>query len=52
MNDIVEDIDVKWVLKSSIFVAQKANAPKIGVEFCQGSIGAISSSVATSNDVW
>ena len=52
VDDIVKDIDIKWVLKSSIFAVQKANAPKIGVEFRQGSIGAISSSVATSNDVW
>ena len=44
--------DIKWVLKSSIFVVQKANAPKIGVEFCQRSIGAISSSVASPYDVW
>ena len=51
-DDVVEEVDVKWVLKSSIFVVQKANAPKIGVEFRQGSIGAISSSVATSYDVW
>ena len=35
-------------LKSSIFVIQKAAAPKIGVEFRQGSNGTISSSLATS----
>ena len=27
IDDIVKDIDVKWVLKSSKFVVQKANAP-------------------------
>ena len=43
---------VKGVLKSLIFVVQKATAPKTGVEFHQGSIGAISSSLATSCDVW
>ena len=50
--DIVKEVDVKSVLKSSIFVVQKATAPKTGVAFCQGSIGAIRSSVATSYDVW
>ena len=48
--DIVEEVDVKEVLKSSIFVVQKATAPKSGVEFRQGSIGAIRSSLATSYD--
>ena len=38
--------------KSSVFVVQKAAAPKSGVEFCQGSIGTISGSLATSYDVW
>ena len=38
-------------LKSSIFVVQKAAAPKIGVEFRQGSIGIIRSSLATSSDI-
>ena len=33
--------------KSSIFVVQKATAPKNGVEFPQGSIGTIRSSLAT-----
>ena len=50
--DIVEEVDVKRVLKSSIFVVQKATAPKTGVEFRQGSIGAIRISLATSYDVW
>ena len=40
------------VFKSSIFVVQKATAPKNGVEFRQGSIGTIRSSLATSYDVW
>ena len=51
-DDIVEEVDIKEVLKSSIFVVQKATAPKIGVEFRQGSIGAIRSSLATSYGVW
>ena len=38
------------VEKSSIFVVQKATSPKNGVEFRQGSIGAIRSSLATSYD--
>ena len=41
----------KEVLKLSIFVVQKAAAPKNGVEFCQGSYGTISSSLAMSHDV-
>ena len=40
------------VFKSSIFVVQKATEPKNGVEFRQGSIGTIGSSLATSYDVW
>ena len=44
------DIGVKGVLKSLTFVVQKANAPKTGIEFHQGSIGAIKSSLATSYD--
>ena len=46
VDDIVEEVNVKGVLKSSIFVVQKATAPKTGVEFCQGSICAIRSSLA------
>ena len=38
--------------KSSIFVLQKATAPKSGVEFRQGSNGTIRVSLATSYDVW
>ena len=49
-DDIVEEFDVKEVLKSSIFVVQKATAPKSGVEFRQGSIGFIKSSLARSYD--
>ena len=48
--DIVEEVDVKGVLKSSLFVVQKATAPKNGVEFRQRSIGAIRNSLATSYD--
>ena len=40
------------VFKSSIFVVQKATAPKDGVEFRQGSIGIIRSSLAMLYDVW
>ena len=43
---------IKEALKSSIFVVQKAAAPKIGVEFRQGSIGNIRSILATSYNVW
>ena len=48
LNDL--NVDVKEALKSSIFVVQKAAAPKTGVEFCQGSIGTIRSSLAMSCD--
>ena len=41
-------VDVKEVLKFSIFVVQKATAPKTGVEFRQGAIGTNRSSLATS----
>ena len=50
-DDVVEEVNVKEALKSSIFVVQKAAAPKSGVEFRQGSIGTIRSSLATSCDV-
>ena len=49
-DDVVVEVDVKEVLKSSIFVVQKAAAPKTGVEFRQGSIGTLRSSLATSCD--
>ena len=39
------------VYKSSIFVVQKATAPKNGVEFRQGSIGTIRSSLANKVEV-
>ena len=48
LNDL--NGDVKEALKSSIFVVQKAAAPKSGVEFRQGSIGTIRSSLATLYD--
>ena len=51
VDDIVQEVDVKGVLKSSIFVVQKTTAPKSGVEFRQGSLGAIRSSLATSYGV-
>ena len=48
LNDnVVVEVDVKEALKASIFVVQKAAAPKTGVEFHQGSIGIIRSSLAT-----
>ena len=50
--NVVIEVDVKGALKSSIFVVQKAAAPKSGIEFCQGSNGTIRSSLATSYDVW
>ena len=39
------------LLKSSIFVVQKAAAPKNWIEFCQGSIGPIRSICTMSGDV-
>ena len=51
VNHIVKELNVKEALKSSIFVAQKAAAPKSGVEFRQGANGTIRSSLATSYDV-
>ena len=50
-DDIVKEVNVKETLKSSIFVVQKAAAPKTGVEFRQTSIDTIRSSLATSHDV-
>ena len=52
VDEVVKEVNIKDALKSSIFVVQKAAAPKNGVEFCQGFIGAIRSSLATSYDVW
>ena len=51
VNHIVKELNVKEALKSSIFVAQKAAAPKSGVEFRQGANGTIRSSLATSYNV-
>ena len=48
LNDL--NGDIKEALSSSIFVVQKAAAPKSGVEFRQGSIGTIRSSLATLYD--
>ena len=48
--DVVVEVDVKEVLKSSIFVVQKAAAPKSGIEFRQDSVGSIRNSLATSCD--
>ena len=38
-DDVVVEVDVEEALKSSIFIVQKAAAPKSGVEFRQDSIG-------------
>ena len=46
----VESDQLGHLLKSTIFVVQRAAAPKNGVEFRQKSIGAIRCSVATSYD--
>ena len=48
IDDVVEEVNAKEALKSSIFVIQKAAAPKTGVESCQSSIRTIRSSY----DVW
>ena len=37
-DDVVVEVDVEEALKSSIFIVQKAAAPKSGVEFRQDSI--------------
>ena len=50
LNHVVKELNVEEVLKSPIFVVQKAAAPKNGVEFCQGSNGTIRTSLATSYD--
>ena len=47
VDHVIKEVNVKEALKSSIFVVQKSAIPKIGVEFCQGSIGAIRGSLAT-----
>ena len=48
VDEVVRKVDIEYALKSSIFVVQKAAAPKNGVEFYQGSIGTTRSSLATS----
>ena len=50
LNHVVKELNVEEILKSPIFVVQKAAAPKNGVEFRQGSNGSIRSSLATSCD--
>ena len=52
VHDVVEEVNVKEDLKSSIFDVQKAAAPKNIVEFRQSSTGTVRSSLATSYDVW
>ena len=47
-DDVVVEVDVEEALKSSIFIVQKAAAPKSGVEFRQESIGTIINSLARS----
>ena len=51
LNHVVKELNVEEVLKSKIFVKQKAAAQKNGVEFRQGSIGTIRSSLATLCDL-
>ena len=51
VDHVVKELNFVEALKSSIFVVQKATAPKNGVEFRQGSYGTIRSSLATSYDV-
>ena len=50
VDHVVKELNIEEALKSPIFVVQKAAAPKTGVEFRQGSIGTIRSSLATSYD--
>ena len=49
-DDVVVEVDVEEALKSSIFIVQKAAAPKSGVEFRQASIGTIRRRLAVSCD--
>ena len=51
-DDVFKEVNYKEALKSSIFVVQRATAPKNGVEFRQGSIGTSRSNLATLYDVW
>ena len=50
VNHVIKEVNIKEALKSSIFIVQKAAAPKSGVEFRQDSIGTIRNSLATSCD--
>ena len=52
VDEVVKEVEIKEALKSSIFVVQKAAAQIYGVEFRQGSIGAIRSSLAMLHRVW
>ena len=47
VDHVVKELNFVEALKSSIFVVQKATAPKNGVEFRQGSYGTIKSSLST-----
>ena len=51
-DDVVEEVDVKEAVKSSIFVVQWDAAPKTGVEFRQGSIGKICQSIPFPKALW
>ena len=51
LNHVVKELNIEEVLKSPIFVVQKAAAPKNGVEFCQGSNGTIRNILTTLYDV-
>ena len=48
VDHVVKEASIIKALKLSIFVVLKAAAPKIAVEFRQGSNGTIRSSLATS----
>ena len=50
--DVVKEVDINEGLESSIFVVQKAAAPKNGVKLCQGFVGTTRCSLATSFGVW
>ena len=52
IDDVVEEVNAKEALKSSIFVVQKAAATKTGVESRQSSIGTIRRSLATWYYIW
>ena len=51
VDHVVKELNIEEALKLSIFVVQKAAAPKNGVEFRQGTNGTIRSSLTTSYDV-